>query len=221
MVRCLMSYMLDGIQAEPDTALRVHPEIATRVVHIRRQHLQTQGLGLGQQDTHPVLVAHFRGKVSRHELGWIVGFQVSRLVGHEGIGGGVALVKSVLGKASHELKNISSRVLNHTIFAGPFKKVGLHAGHSLRFLFPHGPAQDIGLGQAEPGNGVGNLHHLLLVDNDAIGLIQDWDQGRMQIGDLPAAVLAVDKLVNVRHGTGAVEGVHGDKVFNAGGAQFF
>ena len=49
----------------------------------------------------------------------------------------------------------------------------LLGGHDLGLLLAHGLAQDVGLAQGEAGQGRGDLHDLLLVDHDPVGLLQD------------------------------------------------
>ena len=46
-------------------------------------------------------------------------------------------------------------------------------------------------------------------------------QRRMDIGDLFLAVLAFDKIIDIFHGTRAIQGIHGDEVFDLSGFQFF
>ncbi len=45
----------------------------------------------------------------------------------------------------------------------------------------HGPAQQVGLGQAEAGQVVGDAQHLLLVQDHPKGFLQQRRQGRMQV----------------------------------------
>ena len=56
-------------------------------------------------------------------------------------------------------------------------------GHELRVLFPHGFAQDVGVAEREAGEGLNDLHDLLLVDDDAVGLFQDGLEKGMVVHD--------------------------------------
>ena len=50
--------------------------------------------------------------------------------------------------------------------------------HLLGLLLAHGAAQHVGLAQRVAGQAIGDLHHLFLVDDDAVGLFQDLLQLR-------------------------------------------
>ena len=67
---------------------------------------------------------------------------------------------------------------------------------------------------------MGNLHHLLLVDYDAVGFLEQRFQGGMQVGYFLMAVFTVDEIVDEGHGPRPVKGVHCDQVFDAGGLEF-
>ena len=91
--------------------------------------------------------------------------------------------------------------------------------HLLLDLLAHGAAEQIGLAEREAGQDLRDLHHLLLVDDHAIGLFQDRLDRGMQIVGLLAPVLAVDVAVDVVHRPRPIEGDDGDDVLEAVGLQ--
>ena len=55
--------------------------------------------------------------------------------------------------------------------------------HFLFFLFAHGAAQNVGLAEREACQAVGDLHHLFLVEDDAVGLFKNVLELREFVGD--------------------------------------
>ena len=66
-----------------------------------------------------------------------------------------------------------------------------------------------------------DLHDLLLVDDDAVGVLEDRLQRRVRVLDLLAPVLAVDEVVDhaALERTRAVERAGGDDVLEAVGLE--
>ncbi len=71
----------------------------------------------------------------------------------------------------------------------------------------------------KPAHFLGNLHHLLLVHQHAVGVFEGVFHRRVDVGDGSAAVFALDEVLDPLHGTGAVEGDHGDDVVEHGGFE--
>ena len=69
-------------------------------------------------------------------------------------------------------------------------------GHLIQLLFAHGAAQEIGFPEGIARQAVRDLHYLLLVDDDAVGLLQEQFQFGKVVHHLLAAVLAVDEIVD-------------------------
>src|SRR4029078_1846305 len=91
--------------------------------------------------------------------------------------------------------------------------------HLLLDLLAQGAAEQIGFAEREAGQDLRDLHHLLLVDDHAIGLFQDRLDRWMQIVRLLAAVLAVDVAVDVVHRPPPIEGNDCKEVLAAGGSS--
>ena len=92
-------------------------------------------------------------------------------------------------------------------------KLGVHVVELVAELFTHGLAEVVALAAGEIGNLAREKHDLLLVDGDAVGLLQVLLHAVQVVGDGLTAVLAVDELRDVGHRARAEQGVHGNKVF--------
>ena len=79
-------------------------------------------------------------------------------------------------------------------------------------LLAHGAAQQIGFPERIAGERLRDLHHLLLVDDDAVGLLQDRLEQRVEIVDMLLAVLAAIVERDVVHRARAIERDEGDEV---------
>ena len=71
------------------------------------------------------------------------------------------------------------------------KRVAL-LGHLLGIFLAHGAAQQIGFAEGVAGEHVGDLHDLLLVDDDSQGLLEQGFQFGQLVTDDSAAPLALD-----------------------------
>ena len=79
----------------------------------------------------------------------------------------------------------------------------------------HGLAQNVGLSQGESRHLAGDLHDLFLVDDDAIGLFEDFLQDGMRVLDIDQALLALDKIRNHVHRAGTIERIQGDQILES------
>ncbi len=134
-----------------------------------------------------------------------------RLVGDQRVGRGVRFVEAVIGELRHQLEHLDGLGLRDAARRG-----AVHEGLPLRVhlgadLLAHRAAQQVGAAQAVAAHGLGDLHHLFLVDHDAVGLGQDRLQLRMR--GLPRlAVLAAAVIGDVGHRARAEQGHGGDQV---------
>ena len=92
-------------------------------------------------------------------------------------------------------------------------------GHFLVFLFAHGAAQQVRIAQRKPGQAVGDLHHLFLIQNDAPGFGENLLQLRQIVGDFFLAVLAGDEVVDhaALNRAGTIQRVQRRQIFEARG----
>jgi hypothetical protein len=94
--------------------------------------------------------------------------------------------------------------------------------HLLFFLLAHRPTQHVGATERVATDDLRNLHHLLLIDDDAVGRLQTGFQIVVEIIDLLLALLAQDEVIHHPRAkrAWAVERKHGDDVFEAIRCQF-
>ena len=80
----------------------------------------------------------------------------------------------------------------------PSTKIARCLRHLLGLLLAHRAAQQVGAAERVAGQHLRDLHHLLLVQDHAVGRLQDRLQVGMQVVDRPAgrAVLARDEVVD-------------------------
>ena len=102
-----------------------------------------------------------------------MGLQVRRLPGNPAIAHTVGFIEAVACKVDHEVKDIVGRLLIHPVLQGPFEEGIPVLLQDFRLLVAHGAAQHIGLAQAESTHDRGNLHDLFLVEDDAVGFLQN------------------------------------------------
>ena len=94
-------------------------------------------------------------------------------------------------------------------------------GHLLGFFLAHGPAQQIGAAQTVATQYLSGLHHLLLVNHDAVGFGQHFfDQG-MRILHHFTTVLARHKTGYQIHGARTVQSVERNQIFKSCGLGVF
>jgi len=125
-----------------------------------------------------------------------VGFEIGRLVGNMGVGGTVGLVEAVTGKMCHQVEDFFGHRFFDPVVQRPGHKFFPLFIHNVELFFSHGPPQQIRLTQAESPQLAGDVHHLFLIDNNAIGLLQYGFEGFVLILDFFDAVLAMNKIVN-------------------------
>ena len=122
-----------------------------------------------------------------------MGLEIGRLIGDGPVGGGVALVEAVLGEEHHLLEQRLGHLRLHPPFRGPGHEEALVLLHFALLLLAHRPPQQVGLAKGIAGQILGDLHDLLLIDHDPVGLAQD----RLELGvshiDPLTAVLPVDE----------------------------
>ena len=163
---------------------------------MRRLYLEPHGAAFFDEGDDLVRGIHVRRKDRRHKSGWIVRLQPQCLVRHKGIGSRVRLVETVAGELLHQVENVLRRALIHTVCLGATDENLALLGHLLRLFLAHRPAQQVGAAERVTGQHLRYLHHLFLVENHAIGRLQDGFEIRVGVLDLRAPVLARDEIVD-------------------------
>jgi hypothetical protein len=117
----------------------------------------------------------------------------------------VALVETIAGKLFHQVKNFVSFVLDDGVFGRTVTEDLAVSRHFIGVFFTHGAAQHVGTAQAVAAQNLRGLHHLLLVDHDAVGLGEHLGHQRVRVDHLFPPVFARHKTRDQVHRAGAVQ----------------
>ena len=213
----LLARAFDGAQAVADLAVRDGLETVEAPVDVGRLKVDVELAGVFKQDLELVGVVHLHRHIGAEKLGRVMHLDPGRVVRQERIGGGVRLVKAVARKLFHQVKHLVGLGLGDVVFGGTGAEDGAVFGHFFGLLFAHGAAQHVGAAQRVATQNLRGLHHLFLVNHDAVGLTQHVGHQRVRVFNDFAPVLARHKARNQVHGAGAVQGVQGNQVFQARG----
>ncbi len=135
------------------------------------------------------------------------------LISHQGVCGRVRLVEAVTGELLHDVEDLVSLLRIDGISAGAINKHCALLIHLLLLLFAHRPTQQISTAQAVTRDYLRRLHHLFLINHDAIGVTKHPLQTRMRIVHPLTTVLAVDEIGDEIHRAGTVKRIKCDQVF--------
>ncbi len=123
---------------------------------------QTELVGLVE------VVAHRRGI----EFGRVMRLQPGGMIGDQGIGRRVALVEAVTGELVDQVEQFVGLARLDVLPPAAFDKTRALGVHLALDLLAHGAAQEVGFAEAVTCQYLGGLHHLFLVDEDAVGFLQ-------------------------------------------------
>ena len=147
--------------------------------------------------------------------------EVSRLVGNPAVASRVRLVEGVGSKLLPFLPNLLQTLL-HLVFRKVlslgqlghtlFHELAIELLHLGQLLLTHCLTQRVGLTTGEIGQLAREQHHLLLIDADAVSVLQVLLHAVEVVLDLLSALLTGDEVGDVVHRAGTIEGVHSDDV---------
>ena len=108
------------------------------------------------------------------------------------------LVESVAGELLHQIEDVRGLLLRHAALDRAVHEDGALLRHLLGLFLAHRATQQVGAAERVAGQHLRDLHDLLLVQDHAVGRLQNLLQARMQIVDGPVdlAVLAVDEVID-------------------------
>ena len=151
----------------------------------------------------------------------MVCLQPRGLVRQKRVGRGVRLVESVPRELLHQVEDVRGLTPVHTPAGCAVHEHAPVLGHLGGLLLAHRAAQQIGPAQGVTGEHLGDLHHLLLVEDDPVGRLENRLQGRMEILDFGLPMLAGDEVVDHSglQRAGSEQGDESDDVVEAVGLQ--
>ena len=138
--------------------------------------------------------------------------EVGGLVGYDGVAHRVGLVEGVVGEVHNFVVNGLGHCLGDAVAHTAGDLLGRVAVdedlplclNDLHFLLGNGPADIVGLSHGVAAEGAENLNDLLLIDDAAIGDLQDGFQHGCLIGHLGGIHLVGDEPRDRIHGAGTV-----------------
>ena len=148
-----------------------------------------------------------------------MGLEISGLVRHPRIAGGVRLVEGVRSKLLPVGPYLRQHLRVMAVGLSARNKLRLHGINDVFFLLTHGLTQGIALATGEVGKLSRQEHHLLLIDGDAVGVLQIFLHAGDVIFNFLLAVLTRNKLRDIVHWSRTVEGVHGNEILEDRGVQ--
>ena len=146
-------------------------------------------------------------------------FQIGRLVGEQRVSAGVRFVKAVAGKFFHQIEDAFRLLLRNLVGSASRHELCALRGHLLFLFLAHRAAKNVRLAKRKTCQAIGDLHDLFLIQDDAVGFLENVLQLRKFVADLGFALLPVDEVVDhaALDGTGPVQSVQRGEVFDARG----
>ena len=165
------------------------------LIDIRGQHADAQVTAVGEIDSGLVLLIAHGGQQRGHVLRRVVGLEVGRPEGHQTVAGGVGLVERVGREGLDGAPQCVHGLLGVAVVLHAAPELVVLLRQDFRLLLTHGLTEAICLAGGVVGHLLRDTHDLLLVDDEAVGLIQDLLERLLQLrvnrSDFLAAVLAV------------------------------
>ena len=146
-------------------------------------------------------------------------FEVGRTESDERVSGRVRLWEAIARELLDQREEPFRFARRDAALARSRQELLPHGDHFFGFLLAHGAAQHVGFSERKPRGTRGNLHHVFLIDNHAVGFFEDFFQFGQVVFDAFASELASDEIVDhaALNGPGPVERVQGRQVGQARG----
>ncbi len=212
-----LAIALDGTQGVADGFAVHRIEAPLRGVHIGRQHVDAAGLRVFHQNLEFVGVVEGDAHVGREKFGGVMRLHPGRLYGEQRVGGGVRFVEAVARELLHQIEDLVGLLRLDAILGRAFGEDAAVLRHLLGLFLAHGAAQQVGAAERVAADDLRHLHHLLLIDHDAVGFLQHRGHARVGIDHVFLARFARAVGGNEVHRAGAVQRHQGDDVFEAVG----
>ena len=218
-IGCTFAKALDSSQSETHGTFGIDRIALTREVDVGSLHREADSTAFVHLLGQFVHIVQRARKHSRHILGWIVSLEIGRLVSHPGVADGMALVEGVGGKLLPVAPDLLKHLRVVSILRATFDELGLHSIDDILLLLAHGLSEGIRLATRKVGQQARQQHDLLLIDRDAVGILQVLLHDGDVVSDGFAAILAGNERRDVVHRARTIEGVHGHNVADAVGLQ--
>ena len=191
----------------------LHAHVRTRVGGIR-EHRATAFVQVDGPVLHLLRLA-LEGEHRRHEVVGEPGLQVRGLVGHDGVAGGVALVEAVARELHDQVEELARAPRIHAARSGARHELLARGVDELLVLLADGLDDRVRLAERDAAEEVQDLHDLLLIDHDSVGLGQERIHRLVHRGHRLLAVLARVVVRDQAHRARTEERVGRDQVLQA------
>ena len=151
-----------------------------------------------------------------HEFDRMVRLEPTGLVGHHRIGRRVRFVETVVGELFQKVENLRGFFLIHPVFRGTCLELGAFCVHRLFDLFTHGAAQQVSATKAIARHDLSDLHHLFLINDDALSFGKDMINRRMNGFKFFATVFHIAIGRDVFHRTRTIQRHKRDDILDTG-----
>ena len=155
-----------------------------------------------------------------HVRDGIVLLEVGGLVSQQAIERRVGDVEGIAREGDDELPELVCLGLRQAVFETAFFEARFFGGHRVALFFADGFEDDVGLTERITRDHLQELHDLLLVDDDAVGVFEDGFENGVQIFDVARVVFALNVDGDLVERTRSVECHHVVDVFDAIGFEF-
>ena len=211
----LLSCAFDGAQTVPNDFVGHRFKAVRAAIDIGRIKAHAKLQGIFKQHFQFVGVVHFDGHVGAEKLCGEMHLEPTRVIRQQRISSRVRFIETVARKLFHQVKNFVGFDFRQTVGLSALAENGAMLGHLFGFFLTHGAAQQIGTAQAVAAQHLRGLHHLLLVNHDAVGFGQHFFYQGVWVLHHFAAMLARHKAGNQIHRAWTVQGIECNQVFQA------
>ena len=200
--------------------MRLDIELGLAGVDAGGQHRHAQTSRVVDEDGQLVgqrhVVAHRRGV----EFMRMMRLQPCGLIGEQRIGGRVALVKAVSGELVDQVEQLVGLLRGDVVhLRAALDEDGALRVHLRLHLFAHRSPQQVRAAQRIARQDLRGLHHLFLIDEDAVRFGQYLFEQGMRVDDLLGPLLAATEAGDIVHRTRPIERHERDDVAEIGRAH--
>ncbi len=113
----------------------------------------------------------------------------------------MGLVEAVTGEFLHQVEDVTRQIGVDIVSGATLNETATLLGHFLWLLLTHRATQHVGAAQGIARHHLSNLHHLFLIQDDAVGRRQYWLEAfilviGMRVRQLGTPVLTVDEVIH-------------------------
>ena len=174
---------LHSAHSEADVAVLVHGEVRLAFIHIRVQNLYAMLLAVCHNCLNLSHVVLVHAEVGRLELRRIMRLEPAGLVTYPGIARSMGLVERVGSELLPVLPDFLQDLFRVSVLGAAFDELAVKGLKNVNLLLTHGFTEFVRLTFRETCHFLGDKHHLLLVDGDAVSLLQELLHRRKVVCD--------------------------------------